>query len=115
MGYQLCIDLQSSGVQAANLSTSGPVSGSSAPVGMGPTGGQKHVTPSFEFGDREVYKCPRVDAYVNATTADIDSYRRQHEVSALVWSCCLVILCGCPSYRNLQFGVSQFLFSSSWN
>lgn len=103
----------SGGVQPANLSTGGPVSGSSAPVGMGPTGGQKHVTPSFEFNDREAYKRPRVDAYVNATTADIDSYRRQHEVSALVWSCSLVILYGRQLCHKFQFGVTWFLFAWS--
>ncbi|XP_024381062.1 ATP-dependent RNA helicase-like protein DB10 [Physcomitrium patens] len=66
------------------LPASVSVSGSAPPVGMGLSGGQKHGAGVYDDADRDgYYKRPRVEAYANVPTSDIDSYRKLHEVSAL--------------------------------
>lgn len=68
-----------------SLPAGGTVTGSAGPVGMGLSGGQKHGAGVYDNTDRDgYYKRPRVEAYTNALTSDIDSYRKLHEVTALV-------------------------------
>lgn len=63
------------------------ISGASVPVGMGGgPGGQKHGGNAYSDNADGYFKRPRVEAYANALTSDIDSYRKQHEVTALVSS-----------------------------
>jgi ATP-dependent RNA helicase DDX5/DBP2 len=60
------------------------VSGSAGPLGMGGgPGGQKHGGNAYNDNADGYFKRPRVEAYANALTSDIDSYRKQHEVTAL--------------------------------
>uniref|UniRef100_A0A7I4ABJ9 RNA helicase n=1 Tax=Physcomitrium patens TaxID=3218 RepID=A0A7I4ABJ9_PHYPA len=68
-----------------SLPAGGTVTGSAGPVGMGLSGGQKHGAGVYDNTDRDgYYKRPRVEAYTNALTSDIDSYRKLHEVTALL-------------------------------
>ncbi|KAG0582833.1 hypothetical protein M758_3G091800 [Ceratodon purpureus] len=71
--------------QAISVAASNSMPGSSASMVMGGLpGGQKHNGNTYDNADRDgYYKRPRVEAYANALTSDIDSYRKQHEVSAL--------------------------------
>lgn len=77
--------LQTSVNQAVPI-TANSMPGSSAAMEMGGLpGGQKHGGNAYDNADRDgYYKRPRVEAYANALTSDIDSYRKLHEVSALV-------------------------------
>ena len=72
--------------QAVPIAANNSMPGSSVAMGMGGLpGGQKHGGNVYENADRDgYYKRPRVEDYSNALTADVDSYRKQHEVSALV-------------------------------
>lgn len=73
--------------QVASIGSNISMPGSSAPMGLGPMGpgGQKHGGNAYDNADRDgYYKRPRVEVYANALTSDIDSYRKQHEVTALV-------------------------------
>lgn len=72
--------------QVASTTVSNSMPGSSAPMGIGGLpGGQQHGGNAYGNSDRDGYfKRPRVEAYANALTSDIDSYRKQHEVTALV-------------------------------
>lgn len=72
--------------QAVPIPAGNSMPGSSAPMGMGGIpGGQKHGANAYDNTDRDgYYKRPRVEVYANALTSDIDSYRKQHEVTALV-------------------------------
>jgi hypothetical protein len=72
--------------QALPIAANNSMPGSSAAMVMeGLPGGQKHGGNAYDNTDRDgYYKRPRVEAYANALTSDIDSYRKQHEVSALV-------------------------------
>lgn len=67
-----------------SLSVNNPVSVASSTPGMGLNGGHKHGHVDSDFYDQEQYKRPRTQAYGAADAADVDAYRRLHEVTAMV-------------------------------
>lgn len=71
--------------QAVSMQANNSMPGSSAPMGMGGIpGGQKNGGNAYDNADSDgYYKRPRVDVYANALSSDIDSYRKQHEVTTL--------------------------------
>ncbi|CAM6051893.1 unnamed protein product [Sphagnum compactum] len=50
---------------------------------MGLNSGHKHGHVDSDFYDQEQYKRPRTQAYGAADAADVDAYRRLHEVTAM--------------------------------
>jgi ATP-dependent RNA helicase DDX5/DBP2 len=72
----------SGGMQMGSLSVNNPVPVASS-TGMGLNSGHKHGHVDSDFYDQEQYKRPRTQAYGAADAADVDAYRRLHEVTAM--------------------------------
>jgi hypothetical protein len=74
----------SGGMQMGSLSVNNPVPVASSTPGMGLNSGHKHGHVDSDFYDQDQYKRPRTQAYGAADAADVDAYRRLHEVTAMV-------------------------------
>jgi hypothetical protein len=74
----------SGGMQMGSLSVNNSVPVASSTPGMGLNSGHKHGHVDSDFYDQEQYKRPRTQAYGAADAADVDAYRRLHEVTAVV-------------------------------
>lgn len=84
---------------------------------MGPAGGQKHGPGDREYNEPEAYKRPREEPFAAASSADVEAYRRQHEVSALVCGSTLILFVfGCISlYIPVSFAfVAILIFVLCW-
>lgn len=94
--------------------TNGQSSGPPASAGV-PGGGFKRGADDFDYNEQDAFKRPRTQTYPGVvSSAEVDAYRRQHEVSALVcilWVCmrvqlhitvmyCFGAATRCPSFHS---------------
>lgn len=70
--------------QMSGGNNNGQISGPPSSTGV-PGGGFKRGADEFDYNEQDAYKRPRTQTYPGvASSAEVDAYRRQHEVSALV-------------------------------
>ncbi|KAG0612450.1 hypothetical protein M758_6G028900 [Ceratodon purpureus] len=76
---------QASGIQNGSFSANSAGYGSSA-MGTGSAGGQRHSgagTYDDSNGDGSAAKRPRMEAYAKASPAEVEAYRKKHEVTVM--------------------------------